>query len=316
LGSTVADIRDRSRLERLFARYRPELVFHAAAHKHVPLMEANLCEAVSNNVLGTRNLAHVAANAGVSHFILLSTDKAVNPTSVMGVTKRVAELLVYQVSQQDGACFAAVRFGNVLGSRGSVVNTFKRQIAQGGPVKVTHPEMRRFFMTIPEAVQLVLQAAALGQGGEVFVLDMGEPVRIVDLATDLVRLSGFRPRVRMDGGGVLEDGEPWDIEVVFTGVRPGEKLYEEMFAEGEDCRPTRHEKILVAANGQARFARVHLDERLARLAELVRAGDAVRTQLLLQEIVPEYTPQPREGSGTVSSGHEAEAEAGRAQWAA
>jgi FlaA1/EpsC-like NDP-sugar epimerase len=279
-------------------------------------METNLCEAVSNNVLGTRNLAHVAENAGASHFILISTDKAVNPTSIMGVTKRIAELLVYQVPQRDGACFSAVRFGNVLGSRGSVVNTFKRQIAQGGPVTVTHPEMRRFFMTIPEAVQLVLQAAALGQGGEVFVLDMGEQIRIVDLATDLVRLSGLRPRVRVDDGDVMEDGEPWDIEIVFTGARAGEKLYEELFAEGEDCQPTRHEKIMVAENGHDRFARVHLDERLARLAEMVQTGDADRTQLLLQEIVPEYTPQPQEDSGIMSSGHEAKAEVGRARRAA
>ena len=320
LVSTVADIRDRARLEQLFNRYRPELVFHAAAHKHVPLMESNICEAISNNVLGTRNLVQVAANAGVSHFILISTDKAVNPTSVMGVTKRVAEMVVYQAAQRDGACFAAVRFGNVLGSRGSVVNLFKQQIARGGPVTVTHPEMRRFFMTIPEAVQLVLQAAALGRGGDVFVLDMGEPVRIVDLATDLVRLSGLRPQVAPfdgQGGTARKDDGDWDIEVVFRGVRPGEKLYEEMFAVGEDCRPTRHEKIMVAENCQDRLAGLRLDEHLERLAEVVHRGDAAGAQRLLQEIVPEYTPQPQlQEQGDKESTPGQERKRGRARLAA
>ena len=230
----IADIRDRARLTQVFAQHRPQVVFHAAAHKHVPLMETNLCEAVSNNVVGTRTLVEVAEQAGATHFVLVSTDKAVNPTSVMGATKRVAEMIVHQAAQRNSGCFTVVRFGNVLGSRGSVVPTFKRQIAAGGPVTVTHPEMRRFFMTIPEAVQLVLQAAALGKGGEVFVLDMGEQMRVVDLATDLIELSGLRPRVPQGEGdragreagapGGATGSEEWDIEVTYTGVRPGVQI--------------------------------------------------------------------------------------------
>lgn len=290
LVPVIADIRDRRRLASLFAWYRPELVFHAAAHKHVPLMEANACEAVSNNVWGTRNLVQVASQTDVSHLILISSDKAVKPTSVMGVTKRVAELLVYQAARQNEACFAAVRFGNVLGSRGSVVNIFKRQIAQGGPLTVTHPDMRRYFMTIPEAVQLVLQAAALGQGGEVFVLDMGEPIRIVDLATDLIRLSGLKPRVREEGvtPGVQDEARDWDIEVVFTGARPGEKLHEELFVEGETCRPTCHAKIFVAENNHLGVKCPNLNEQVDRLIDLAQAGDPDGVRRLLGEIVPNY----------------------------
>jgi FlaA1/EpsC-like NDP-sugar epimerase len=311
LVSMVADIRDQGRLDRIVDQLRPELIFHAAAHKHVPLMEANVCEAVSNNVLGTRNLIRTAERSGVSHFILISTDKAVNPTSVMGATKRVAELLVYQAAQRDGVRFSAVRFGNVLGSRGSVVNTFKQQIAEGRTVTVTHPEMRRFFMTIPEAVQLVLQAAALGRGGEVFVLDMGEPVRIVDLATDLIRLSGLRPKVRAwDARGADEDQSgsrdrldessedeiDWDIEVAFTGARQGEKLFEELFSDGEECHRTRHEKILVAENGQEVEAHSDLDEQVGRLAELAQKGDEEGVRRLLGEIVPDYRPAQETGA--------------------
>jgi len=291
LAPVIADVRDRRRLEQVFAVYRPELVFHAAAHKHVPLMELNLCDAVSNNVLGTRNLVQVAESSGVSSLILISTDKAVNPTSIMGTTKRIAELLIYQAAQRSQAHFAAVRFGNVLGSRGSVVNIFKRQIAQGGPVTVTHPEMRRYFMTIPEAVQLVLQAATLGHGGEVFVLDMGEQVRILDLATDLIRLSGLQPRVwgwdeehaAGSGNGV--------IGVRFTGARPGEKMSEELFLEGEKRGRTRHGKIFVALNGQPTWP-LDLDMQVARLIELAHAGDEVRVRGLLAEIVPEYWTAP------------------------
>jgi len=249
-------------------------------------MEMNVCEAVSNNVLGTRNLAQVAERADASHLILISSDKAVNPTSVMGVTKRVAELLVHQAAQRNGACFAAVRFGNVLGSRGSVVNIFKRQIAQGGPLMVTHPDMRRYFMTIPEAVQLVLQAAALGQGGEIFVLDMGEPIRIVDLALDLIRLSGLRACVC--GWEDEKELGDWDIQVVFTGMRPGEKLYEELFAEGETYNQTRHAKIFVAMNDQTSTARSNLDEQVDRLVGLAQIGDEAGARQLLKEIVPEY----------------------------
>ncbi|MBN1661113.1 MAG: polysaccharide biosynthesis protein [Anaerolineae bacterium] len=289
----IADIRDRPLLDRIFAEHHPDLVFHAAAHKHVPLMEANLCEAVNNNILGTRCLVEAAERYGVSHFILISSDKAVNPTSVMGVTKRVAELLVHHAAQRTGACFAAVRFGNVLGSRGSVVHTFKSQIAAGRTLTVTHPDMRRFFMTIPEAVQLVLQAAALGHGSEVFVLDMGEPVRIVDLALDLVRLSGLTSRVRGDrpAAEAGDDGN-WDIEVVFTGIRPGEKLFEELFIPGEEYARTRHEKILVAQNGRSADAKASFPTQIDRLIALAQAGDEHQVRALLCQIVPEYTPPP------------------------
>jgi FlaA1/EpsC-like NDP-sugar epimerase len=231
----IGDVRDRERMRQVFQRYRPYAVFHAAAHKHVPLMEENVPEAITNNVLGTRNIAELSAEYGVERLVLISTDKAVRPSNVMGATKRIAEQIVQEIAQSTGRNFVAVRFGNVLGSRGSVVPTFLRQIQSGGPVTVTHPEMRRYFMTIPEAVQLVLQAGAIGKGGEVFVLDMGEPVRILDLATDLIRLSG------------LEVGN--DIEIRFTGTRPGEKLYEELFFDSESAFPTDHPKVLRAKNG-------------------------------------------------------------------
>ena len=231
----IADVRDRHRMRRVFERFKPYLVFHAAAHKHVPLMEENVVEAVTNNVFGTRNVVDAAVGNGTQHFVLISTDKAVRPTNVMGATKRVAEYIVQNAAFAHKRHFVSVRFGNVLGSRGSVVPTFLRQIQDGGPVTVTHPDMRRFFMTIPEAVQLVLQASALGRGGELFVLDMGDPVRIVDLARDMIRLSG------------LEEGT--DIEIQFTGIRLGEKLYEEMFFNHEVAEPTEHPKILRSRNG-------------------------------------------------------------------
>lgn len=230
----IVDVRDSDRLGHIFEKVKPEIVFHAAAHKHVPLMEENIAEAVTNNVEGTANLLATAQAHGVERFVLISTDKAVNPVSVMGATKRVAELLVQRAAQRVGRPYVSVRFGNVLGSRGSVVPILREQIAEGGPVTVTHPGVRRYFMTIPEAVQLVLQAAALGQGGEVFVLDMGEPIRIADLAADLIELSG------------LEVGR--DIDIVFTGLRPGDKLVEELFAEGEEYLPTRHDKVYVLQN--------------------------------------------------------------------
>ena len=246
----IADIRDADRLAAMFAAHRPEIVFHAAAHKHVPLMEDNVEDAVTNNVLGTRRLVEASIAAGVEHFVLVSTDKAVNPSSVMGATKRVAELIVQEAARRTGRAFVAVRFGNVLGSRGSVVPFFQRQIAAGGPVTVTHPEVKRYFMTIPEAVQLVLQAAALGCGGEIFVLDMGEPVRIVDLARDLIRLSGLEP--------------DRDIEIRYTGLRPGEKLFEELFGADEAYGRTQHEKIFVYRNGNsAAAAEAHLGHRQA-----------------------------------------------------
>jgi len=228
----IADVRDAARIHSIFGAHRPHAIFHAAAHKHVPLMEENLTEAITNNILGTRNVVEAALDADVRHLVNVSTDKAVRPTSIMGATKRVAERIVNHAALAENRNFVSVRFGNVLGSRGSVVPTFLRQIQEGGPVLVTHPEMRRFFMTIPEAVQLVLQAGALGQGAELFVLDMGEPVKIVDLARDLIRLSG------------LEEG--LDIDIVYTGVRPGEKLYEEVFFGGEDVQSTNHPKVLRA----------------------------------------------------------------------
>jgi FlaA1/EpsC-like NDP-sugar epimerase len=293
----IADVRDSDRLRQAFERHGPHVVFHAAAHKHVPLMEANVPDAVTNNVLGTRNVLHLCEEHAVDRFVLISSDKVVRPTSVMGVTKRVAELLVYQAAKRCGRRYVSVRFGNVLGSRGSVIPLFQEQIARGGPVTVTHPDVRRFFMIIPEAVQLVLQAAALGQGGEVFILDMGEPIRIVDLATDLIRLSGLRPRVRWPD----EDLEPavtrhdWDVEVVFTGLRPGEKLFEELFAEGEEYAPTCHEKIFAAhANGNCVACPIDLDRAVDELIDEARHGDEDRIRAKLCEIVPRYTPVQRD----------------------
>jgi FlaA1/EpsC-like NDP-sugar epimerase len=227
----IADIRDRDRLDRIFSEYAPDVVFHAAAHKHVPLMETNPEEAITNNVLGTRNLLDVSVNHDVAAFVMISTDKAVNPANVMGSTKRIAEMLVYKTAERTGRPFMAVRFGNVLGSRGSVLETFRRQVASGGPITVTHPDMKRYFMTIPEAVALVLEASTLGKGGEVFVLDMGNPVRVSDLARDVIRLSG------------LQEGD--DIDIIYTGLRPGEKMFEELFMDGEEYVRTDHRSIFV-----------------------------------------------------------------------
>ena len=237
LHPVIADVRDEARLESVFAEHRPQVVFHAAAHKHVPLMEANVAEAVTNNVLGTRNLVEAANRHGVERLVLISTDKAVRPVSVMGATKRLAEMIVLNAAHRTGRAYSVVRFGNVLGSRGSVVPLFKKQIARGGPVTVTHPEMRRYFMTIPEAVHLVLQSAAMGMGGEVFFLNMGQPVRILDLAEDLIRLSG------------LEPGR--DIEIAFTGIRPGEKLIEELSDESMSFSPTSHPEIVRVESDEA-----------------------------------------------------------------
>ncbi len=230
IAAVIADIRNAARVNSVMAALKPYAIFHAAAHKHVPLMECNIVEAITNNVMGTQNVVNAALDADVQHFVNISTDKAVRPTSIMGTTKRIAERIVLNAAVNHDKNFVSVRFGNVLGSRGSVIPTFMRQIMDGGPVTVTHPEMRRYFMTIPEAVQLVLQAGALGSGGELFVLDMGEPVKIVDLARDLLRLSG------------LEEGV--DMDIAFTGVRPGEKLYEEVLFGEEDIRATNHPKVL------------------------------------------------------------------------
>ena len=271
----IADIRFAARIESIFREVRPEIVFHAAAHKHVPLMEVNPSEAISNNVLGTRNLLDACRAVGVAHFVMLSTDKAVNPTSLMGASKRAAELLVHQAALVTGRPYVAVRFGNVLGSRGSVLHTFRQQIAAGGPITITHPDITRFFMTIPEAVQLVLQAAVLGQGGEVFVLDMGEPVKIMDLARDLIALSG------------LEVGR--DIDVVCTGLRPGEKLFEELFVLAEEYMRTRHEKIFIASNASSAVP-VGLDASLAALEAGAGREDTAAILGALQALIPEFQP--------------------------
>lgn len=289
LTTLIADIRFAGRISAIFARHRPEIVFHAAAHKHVPLMEANPSEAITNNVLGTRNLLRAAEEHDVGHFVMISSDKAVNPTSVMGASKRVAELLVHQAAARTGKPFVAVRFGNVLGSRGSVVLTFRQQIAAGGPVTVTHPEMVRFFMTIPEAVQLVLQAATLGHGGEVFTLDMGEPVKIVDLARDMIELSG------------LEVGR--DIDIVYSGARPGEKLYEELFIHGEDYERTFHEKIFIACNA-SKLVPLALDENIQALELAAEHEDTPLILHTLHALIPSFdnpnvpaAPAPGDGLG-------------------
>ncbi len=268
----IADVRDRPRLVKMFKAYRPHAVFHAAAHKHVPLMEENIVEAVTNNVNGTKNVVDAALEAEVDRFVLVSTDKAVRPTSVMGATKRIAELIVQHAATKYDRNFVAVRFGNVLGSRGSVVPTFLRQIRAGGPVTVTHPEMQRYFMTIPEAVQLVLQAGALGRGGEVFLLDMGEPIRIVDIATDLIRLSGLTVGT--------------DIDIMFTGIRAGEKLYEEMFFSAENVIPTEHPKVLRARGGILADGISKRIEVLSRAA--LEGEDDMRLRQLILGLVPDF----------------------------
>jgi FlaA1/EpsC-like NDP-sugar epimerase len=270
----IADIRFPDRVRAVFGQYKPAIVFHAAAHKHVPLMEDNPTEAVSNNVLGTRNLLDAAVVMGVEQFVMISTDKAVRPKSVMGASKRAAELLVHQTAWDVGRPYVAVRFGNVLGSRGSVLQTFKQQIAAGGPITITHPDMKRYFMTIPEAVQLVLQAAVLGKGGEVFMLDMGEPVKIVNLAEDLIELSG------------LEVGH--DIEIVFTGVRPGEKLHEELFIPGESYRRTAHQKIFVIESATGSVLPSQLNQAVARLEDAAYGNNVNELMETLQQLLPDF----------------------------
>lgn len=270
----IADIRDRRRLSRIFAAYEPVTILHAAAHKHVPLMECNVAEAISNNVFGTRNVVELAAEHDVERLVFISTDKAVRPASVMGATKRVAEQVVQQIAEEQQRNFVSVRFGNVLGSRSSVVPAVLRQIAAGGPVTVTHPEMRRYFMTIPESVQLVLQAATLGAGGEIFVLDMGEPLRIVDLVGDLIRLSGKE----LDR----------DIEIRYTGIRPGEKLHEELFFSAQHALPTAHPKVMRANRADVCGELIPLVDELVAAASQ-GAPDAV-LRGTLQLLVPDYQP--------------------------
>lgn len=274
IHAVIADVKNGAQLSRTFERFSPSTVFHAAAHKHVPLMEDNLAEAILNNVLGTRNIVEASSEHRVDHLVLISTDKAVRPTSVMGATKRVAEQILQLEAEERGLNFVSVRFGNVLGSRGSVIPTFLKQIAEGGPVTVTHKEMRRYFMTIPESVQLVLQAGGLGKGGEVFVLDMGEPVKIADLAADLIRLSG------------KEVGK--DIEIRFSGTRPGEKLYEELFFDAEHATPTEHPKVLKAKNAALPIGVSTVVEDLIAAAQEGWPPEELR--LLLQRLVPDYEP--------------------------
>ncbi|MGF1674684.1 MAG: polysaccharide biosynthesis protein, partial [Rivularia sp. (in: cyanobacteria)] len=272
----IADIRFKDRLRHAFDKFQPDVIFHAAAHKHVPLMELNSPEAISNNVIGTKNLLDEALRCNVKHFVMISTDKAVNPTNVMGASKRVAEMLVLQAAKESGNSYLAVRFGNVLGSRGSVVPTFKKQIAAGGPVTVTHPDICRYFMTIPEAVQLVLQAAVLGRGGEVLMLNMGEPVKIVDLASELIRLSGYKVNQ--------------DIDIVFTGLRPGEKLFEELFIEGEVYDPTEHEKLFMVKNS-SRIIPKNLKISVETLRQAADKNDTNTIMYLLEQLVPGYKPK-------------------------
>lgn len=273
METVICDITDKIRVEQIFEKYKPEVVIHAAAHKHVPLMEANPGEAIKNNVIGTRTVADAADKYGSGNFVMISTDKAVNPTSIMGSSKRIAELYIQDLNNTSKTHFVTVRFGNVLGSNGSVVPIFKAQIAVGGPVTITHPEMRRYFMTIPEASQLVLQAATMGKGGEIFVLDMGEPVKIVDLAKELITLSGFRP------------GE--DIEIVFSGMRPGEKLFEELSIEGEDMMPTRHQKIGVWQK-KGDLDRELLHRKIADLVSVANTQDYKIIVSGIKQLVPEF----------------------------
>jgi len=268
----VADIGDQVRINTVFRDFEPNAVFHAAAHKHVPMMEINPGEAIKNNVLGTQIIANAAAESGVQKMVMISTDKAVNPTSIMGCSKRVAELYVQSLAQSHGTQYVTVRFGNVLGSSGSVIPIFSQQIADGGPVTVTHPEMTRYFMTIPEAAQLVLQAGAMGRGSEIYVLDMGEPVKIVDLAHNMITLSGLRP------------GE--DIEIVFTGTRPGEKLFEELLLDGEHVSATTHPKIGIWQSRSTNWA-----DTAPKISELIESADVAtpnQIRQMLKDIVPEY----------------------------
>ncbi|HTV91337.1 MAG TPA: nucleoside-diphosphate sugar epimerase/dehydratase [Verrucomicrobiae bacterium] len=270
----LADCADASAMRNIFTIFRPRVVLHAAAHKHVPIVEDNVCEAVRNNVFGTKTVALAAAAAGAAKFILLSTDKAVNPTSVMGATKRMAELICQSFAGDSATEFVSVRFGNVLGSRGSVIPIFKSQIEAGGPLTITHRDMVRYFMTIPEAVSLVLQAMSMGIDGEVFVLDMGQPVRIIDLAEQVIRLSGFEPYR--------------DIDIVERGIRPGEKLFEEILTSGEGFTSTSHERLFIAKQHRSDYAQ--LNAGLDALRAAVRRSDSVLCVQILKEFVPEFTP--------------------------
>ena len=271
LSPVIADIRNAERLAQVFKQHQSEVVFHAAAHKHVPLMEANIVEAITNNILGTRNVVQTALDHNVERFVLISTDKAVRPSSIYGATKRLAEMIVLNAARESKRAFTVVRFGNVLGSRGSIIPIFKNQIASGGPVTITHPDMYRFFMTIPEAVYLVLQAASMENGGETFVLNMGEPVRILDLAEDLIRLSGLEPQR--------------DIEIEYTGIRPGEKLTEELWDEGTPLAKTLHPDIFRLEN-DASFSSLNLPQAIDSLSALSHSEATEAIIKLLDELIP------------------------------
>ncbi len=267
----IADVRDSNRLESVFKKHQPDIVFHAAAHKHVPLMEMNIDEAVNNNILGTRNVVNVCMKQNVQTLVMISTDKAIRPANIMGATKRFSEMMVLDAAKTTGHAYSVVRFGNVLGSRGSVVPLFKHQIARGGPVTVTHPDMKRYFMTIPEAVYLVLQAAGMAKGGETFVLNMGQQVRILDLAEDLIRLSG------------LEPGK--DIEIAFTGIRPGEKLSEDLWEEGKKFKPTQHPDIFQLEDN-TNLTGEELNKAIDTLLALSNDGNNVEIIKLSDALIP------------------------------
>lgn len=271
----IGDIRDYDRMNRLFSSYQPEVVYHAAAYKHVPMMEENPSEAVRANVLGTKNIADLSVAFRVRKFVMISTDKAVNPSNIMGTTKRIAELYIQSLKDSPankGTCFITTRFGNVLGSNGSVIPRFRAQIQKGGPITVTHPEITRYFMTIPEAVHLVLEAGTMGSGGEIFIFDMGEPVKIIDLALKMIKLAGLQPER--------------DIKIVYSGLRPGEKLYEELLNEGENTMPTHHEKIKISRVISYEYRQVAED--INNLILLNKKGDEMAVVNKMKEIVPEF----------------------------
>jgi len=282
IEAIICNITDKIRVDEVFTKYKPQIVIHAAAHKHVPLMELNPGEAIKNNIVGTQTVADAADSFGTTNFVMISTDKAVNPTSIMGSAKRIAEMYIQDLNRTSQTHFVTVRFGNVLDSDGSVVPIFKKQIAEGGPVTVTHPEMKRYFMTIPEASQLVLQAATMGKGGEIFVLDMGEPVKIADLAKELITLSGFRP------------GE--DIEMVFTGPRPGEKLFEELRIEG--MQRTSHPKIRIWKNIPMDRDRLRLG--INELVDIAKTQNYSEIVQKIKELVPEYIGGDGSNASTAS----------------
>jgi FlaA1/EpsC-like NDP-sugar epimerase len=278
--SLLADVRDKSQLEKTFLEYKPQVVFHAAAYKHVPMLELQPWKAIENNIQGTLNLIDVSKRHNVERFVFVSTDKAVRPTNVMGASKRVAEMMI----QGQNGCvisstrFMTVRFGNVIGSVGSVVPLFKKQIERGGPVTVTHPDVTRYFMTIPEACQLILQAGAMGNGGEIFLLDMGTPIKIADMAKDLIKLSGFIPDE--------------DIKIEYIGLRPGEKLFEELITEGEGIVPTSHEKIMTLKGTDYNLNALNGD--IEALLSISEEQDHGKIKATLKEIVPEYMPEDKD----------------------